>query len=59
MSTNISSTTRYLKFSYISILTSLLGTDNETRSGKTIYNIKNAIKYKRKNTLCTSKTKNC
>ena len=37
-STNISSTTRPLKFSYISILTNLLQTDNETKSVKAIYN---------------------
>ena len=34
---NISSTTRHLKFSYVSILTNLLRTDNETKSVKTIY----------------------
>ena len=28
-------TTRHLKFRYISILTNLLRTDNETKSGKT------------------------
>ena len=38
MSTNISSTTRPLKFSYILILTNLLQTDNETKSVKAIYN---------------------
>ena len=35
---NINETTRYLKFRYISILTNLLRTDNETKSVKTIYN---------------------
>ena len=30
-------TTRHLKFRYISILTNLLRTDNETKSVKTIY----------------------
>ena len=34
MSQNINSTIRYLKFGYISILR----TDNETKSVKTIYN---------------------
>ena len=29
--------TRHLKFSYISVLTNLLQTDNETKSVKTIY----------------------
>ena len=29
---------RHLKFCYISILTNLLRTDNETKSVKTIYN---------------------
>ena len=38
MSTNISSTKRHLKLSYISILINLLRTDNETKSVKTIYN---------------------
>ena len=38
MSQNINSTTRHLKFSYISILTNLLRTDNETKSVKTICN---------------------
>ena len=38
MSTNINSTTRHLRFSYISILTNLLRTDNEMKSVKTIYN---------------------
>ena len=32
MSTNISSTTRHLKFSYISILINLLGTDNKCKN---------------------------
>ena len=32
------STTRHLKYSYISILKNLLRTDNETKSVKTIYN---------------------
>ena len=31
-------TTRHIKFRYISILTNLLRTDNETKSVKTIYN---------------------
>ena len=31
-------TMRHLKFCYISILTNLLRTDNETKSVKTIYN---------------------
>ena len=31
-------TTTYLKFRYISTLTNLLRTDNETKSVKTIYN---------------------
>ena len=30
--------TRHLKFRYISIVTSLLQTDNESKSVKTIYN---------------------
>ena len=38
MSQNINETTRYLKIRYISILTNLLRTDNETNSVKTIYN---------------------
>ena len=38
MSENINETTRHLKFRYISILTNLLRTDNETKSVKTIYN---------------------
>ena len=38
MSQNINKTTRHLKFRYISILTDLLRTGNETESGKTIYN---------------------
>ena len=38
VSQNINETTRHLKFSYISILTNLLRTDNETKSVKTIYN---------------------
>ena len=38
MSENISERRRHLKFRYISILTNLLRTDNETKSGKTIYN---------------------
>ena len=38
MLTNINSTTRCLKFCYISILTNLLRTDNETKSVKTIFN---------------------
>ena len=38
MSQNINETMRHLKFRYISILTSLLRTDNETKSVKTIYN---------------------
>ena len=33
-----SKTTKHLKFHYISILTNLLPTDNETKSVKTIYN---------------------
>ena len=36
--TNINKTTRHLKFRYISILTNLLPTENETKSVKTIYN---------------------
>ena len=39
MLTNINSTTRRLRFSYISILTNLLGTDNETKSVKTRSNM--------------------
>ena len=35
---NINETTRHIKFRYISILTNLLRTDNETESVKTIYN---------------------
>ena len=35
---NINKATRHLKFRYISILTNLLWTDNETKSVKTIYN---------------------
>ena len=38
MSQNINKTMRYLKFCYISILTNLLRTDNETKSVKAIYN---------------------
>ena len=38
MSTNINSTTRHLRFSYVSILTNLLRTDNETKCVETIYN---------------------
>ena len=38
MSQNINKTTRHLKFCYISILTNLLRTDNETKSVKTKYN---------------------
>ena len=38
MSENINEPTRYLIFHYISILTNLLRTDNETKSVKTIYN---------------------
>ena len=38
ISQNINSTTRHLKFSYISILTSLLRTDNEMKNVKTMYN---------------------
>ena len=41
MSKNIKSTTRHLKFSYISIFTNLLWTDNEMKSVKTIYNYVN------------------
>ena len=37
MSQNINKTTTHLKFCYISILTNLLRTDNETKSVKTIY----------------------
>ena len=38
MSQNINKTIRHLKFCYISILTNLLRTDNETKIVKTIYN---------------------
>ena len=38
MSQNINETTRHLEFRYISILTNLLRTDNETKGVKTIYN---------------------
>ena len=38
MSKNIESTTRHLQFSYISIFTNLLRTENETKSVKTICN---------------------
>ena len=38
MSQNINKTTRHLKFRYISILTNLLGTENETKNVKTVYN---------------------
>ena len=38
MSQNINKTARHLKFRYISILTNLLRTDNETKSIKTICN---------------------
>ena len=38
MVTNINSSTRHLRFSYISILTNLLQTDNEIKSVKIIYN---------------------
>ena len=37
MSKNIKSTTRHLNYSYISIFTNLLRTDNEMRSVKSIY----------------------
>ena len=37
MSQNINKTMRHLKFSYISILTNLLRTDNEAKRVKTIY----------------------
>ena len=37
LGSNISSTTRHLKFSYVSILANLVRTDNETKSVKTIY----------------------
>ena len=39
MSQNINKTMRHLKFCYISILTNLLRTDNETKSVKTIYKL--------------------
>ena len=38
MSKKYNSTTRHLRYSYISILTNRLRTDNETKSVKTIYN---------------------
>ena len=38
MSQTINETMRHLKFRYISILTNLLRTDNETKSVKPIYN---------------------
>ena len=38
MSTNISSMTKFLKFSYISILTNLLRSGYETENVKAIYN---------------------
>ena len=38
ISANINSTARYLRFSYISILTNLLRTNNETKSVKTTSN---------------------
>ena len=38
MSKNIKSTTTHLKYSYISIFTNLLRTDNERKSVKPIYN---------------------
>ena len=38
ISQNINKTMRHSKFCYISILTNLLRTDNETKSVKTIYN---------------------
>ena len=38
MSQNINKTMRHLKFCYLSILTNLLRTDNETKSVKAIYN---------------------
>ena len=38
MSGNTNEATRHLKFRYISILTNLRRTDNETKSVKTIYN---------------------
>ena len=38
MSENINETTRHLNFRYISILTNLPRTDNETKSVKTLYN---------------------
>ena len=43
---NINETKRNLKFRYISILTNLLRTDNETKSVKTIYNYKKDKKEK-------------
>ena len=55
--------TSYLKCVYISILTNLLGTDNETKSVNTRQKIdskeiKNAIKQKRKNPHVQLKQKN-
>ena len=38
MSGNVNETRRHSKFRYISILTNLLRTDNETKSVKAIYN---------------------
>ena len=69
------SAARHLRFSYISILTNLLRTDNETKNVKlyraksikkdkkdnkyTQKKNKNAIKSNQKNSLRTSKTKEC
>ena len=47
MSKNIKSTTRYLKYSYISIFTNLLRVNNETKSVKPMYNHINQKKIKR------------
>ena len=47
MSKNIKSTTRYLKYSYISIFTNLLRVNNETKSVKPMHNHINQKKIKR------------
>ena len=47
MSTNINSTTRHLRFSYISILTNLLRTDNETKKCKNCIQLDQLKKIKR------------
>ena len=50
MSQNVkkyNSTTKHLRYSYISIITNLLRTDNETKSVKTIYKTRSIKKDKK------------